>query len=195
MQPKKLPFLPAAIMLGLAMAHGPAMAKNTHSGGHNGGGGSSAVFTIESEGGTAFIPLTDSQSVDSNGQMVFYVDNLDLSQFPGYRNDGSACGPDLVNGTLVVKPRSNTDLVDADLISYFPYTLDSGEQVTYKFTMQGTFEDPANWPPSTANPFTTVSFDYWEYAAENKKAQRQDCAGSLPVDSTETWVVGITRLP
>jgi hypothetical protein len=204
MKLKKLAAVSAAALLGLAITSHSVLAKNNGhgGGGGNGGGGggggggsTTALFTIESEGSTPFVPLTVDHSVDSHGQMVFYVDNLDFTQFVGQRNDGSSCNPGVVNGTLVVKPRSNTDLVDADLISYFPYTLDSGDPVTYKFTMQGTFEDPSNWPPSASNPFTTVTFDYWEYSAENKKDQRQDCAGSLPLGSSETWTMDVTRLP
>ena len=42
--------------------------------------------------------------------------------------------------------------------------------------MDGTFQDPQNWPPAPGTS-STVAFDFWEFFAENKKARRQDCAG------------------
>ena len=63
--------------------------------------------------------------------------------------------------------------------------------------MEGEFDEPDNWPPSGSDPETTVTFDYWEIHAENKKAQRDDCAGESATvpDPNGPWTITVTLKP
>ena len=91
---------------------------------------------------------------------------------------------------MVLKPKSRKVPDIARLEYWFKgELLESGDVVTYLLVMEGKFDEPDNWPPTD---FTTVSFNYWELAAENKWAQRQDCAGAFG-DALYPWSVTVTR--
>jgi hypothetical protein len=78
----------------------------------------------------------------------------------------------------------------AYLTAYFQSELYSGATKTHYLFMEGEFDEPDNWPPSNE---TTVTFDYWEIYAENKKAQRDDCAGGsdLVPDPNGPWTMTV----
>ena len=61
--------------------------------------------------------------------------------------------------------------------------------------MEGEFDEPDNWPPSETDPETTLTLNYWEFAAVNKKAQKKDCAGESDFPAGTTWTVTVTRQP
>lgn len=167
----------AFLLLTAAAAH--AHHRDGHDGGGSGGdvgpGPNDPVFTVESS--EPYIPLVESHSVDTHGQIVFYG-QMDLSGFEGAWDSGGACSHDgLRDGVIVIYPQSKQNPLAAELIFWFPAELESGDSVTHLLTMQGQFDEPDNWPPTANDPVTTVTLNYWEFAAENKKAQRQDCAG------------------
>ena len=56
--------------------------------------------------------------------------------------------------------------------------------------MTGSY-DPLNWPPTADNP-ATLTFEYWEMAAENRKAQRKDCEGSYDYTGEGGWEVYVS---
>ena len=59
-------------------------------------------------------------------------------------------------------------------------------------TMTGKFDEPGNWPPTVEDPSTTVTLEYWEFAAENPKAQRKDCAGFYEYTGEGPWTVTVS---
>ena len=65
--------------------------------------------------------------------------------------------------------------------------------VQHLLTMQGYFEELDNWPPSESNERNRVILNYWEFAAENRKAQRQVCSGSS-VGPADDSIVIVTRV-
>jgi hypothetical protein len=78
-------------------------------------------------------------------------------------------------GTLVLTPGdSAAEEGAAELRFGFQGLLTNEKTAQYYLTMSGVM-DPISWPPTTAT--TTMAFDYWEIAAENKKNQRSDCEG------------------
>jgi len=168
-------------------------------GGGNGGGGADPDFTAASA--DPVIPAIGSYSLDTGGQIVFRNAQMDLFQFEGILKNGDSCNHwdlnygSLNDGTLVLKPKSSNNPTTAVLSFWFQSVLESGDTVMHLFTMEGEFDAQDDWPPSVENPVTAVMFNYWEVAAENKKAQRQDCAGELPDNSSSTWSVTVTRQP
>lgn len=185
--------LSVTIILGLAAGAAQAHHKAGHGagggGGDDGAGPDDSVFTVESV--EPYIPLVESHSADPHGQIVFYG-QLDLSLFDGTWQSGGACFHEgLKDGIIVIYPQSKQNPLAAELIFWFPAALESGDIVTHLLTMQGVFDEPDNWPPAADDPATTVTLNYWEFAAENRKAQRQDCAGESDFPAGP-WSVTVT---
>jgi hypothetical protein len=186
----------AAIMITLATTSSTFALPAGGNGGGNGGGNDKgpvdATFTAESV--SPPIPYVTSNSADAKGQIVYYG-AMDLSQFLGSWDSGAACGHlGLREGIVVIYPESSRNPGKAELIFWFNAQLASGDSVTHLLTMRGTFDEPANWPPSVDDPYTSITLNEWEYAAENKKAQRQDCSGVSDFPAGP-WTVNVTRLP
>jgi hypothetical protein len=182
----------AAIAMALAFNTAHA-AKGGNKGNDSGeedntGGVSTASVALEST--SPYIPLILSNSVDRAGKAVFYG-QMDLSEFPGSYDNGTACSNGLLDGIIVIYPQSSKNPQAAEMIFWYPDTLESGEQITHLLTMTGKFDEPGNWPPTAADPETTVTLEYWEFAAENRKAQRQDCSGSYAFDGTGPWTATV----
>ena len=167
--------------------------------GDDSGGFIDAVFMVDSL--APEIPPVESNSADSKGQVVFYAgkdtvaaDGMDLSEFTGGSYDnGTPCSNGWRDGTLVIYPQSSRNPGAAEVIFWYRDELESGDEVTHLLTMQGTFDEPGNWPPSAANPVTTITLNYWEFAAENPKGQRQDCSGSSDFPAGP-WTVTVERI-
>lgn len=175
MKPSK-PMQITAVALFMAVATFTVhAAKGGHQGGGTGPGPNDPVFTLEST--DPYIPPVDSHSVDPGGQVVFYG-SMDLSDFPGMWSNGTPCNEGFKDGTIVIAPKSSTNPLTAELTFWFSSSLESGDSVTYMFTMEGQFDEPDNWLPTAADPSTTVTFNSWDLQAENKKARRLDCAGT-----------------
>ncbi len=156
------------------------------------GGYIDAVFTVESV--SPPIPYVTSSSADSKGQIVYYG-AMDVSQFPGFWDSGEPCEHlGLRQGTVVIYPESSRNPGKAELLFWFKAEVASGDTVQHLLTMRGTFDEPANWPPSVDDPYTSITLNEWEFSAENKKAQRQDCAGRSDFPAGP-WTVNVTRLP
>lgn len=180
----------ATIVIFVTMAAGPAAAAK--GGNKEWPGPNDPVFTVES--GNPFIPAVDSHSLD-DAQIVFYGAQVDLSIFEGKLENGDPCFHADSTGTLVIHRASRKNPQAAELVFWFPGMLESGEYATHSFTMQGWFDEPDNWPPTVGDPVTTVTFEYWEFEAENKWAQRLDCAGSYDYSGAGPWTVTVTRKP
>ena len=163
--------------------------------GDNPSGNPDPILLIEAD--TPFIPPTLSNSVDNQGQAVFYG-AMDLSPafspFSGTTDDGQACELEYEDGIVVVYPQTKGNPYEAELIFWYSDELQSGDTVTHLLTMQGRFDEPGNWPPGTDDPDTSITLDYWEFGAENRKAQRIDCAGSGWAKPGEGYVVHFTRM-
>ena len=114
-------------------------------------------------------------------------------------DSGVSCiqGPLSGQGIMVLQPKSKNVQAVVRLEYWFEAELESLDVVTYLLVMEGKFGDPDNWPPTEADPVATLSFNYWELAAENKWAQRQDCAGGSAdyPDPDGSWIVSVTREP
>ena len=165
------------------------------------GGFIDAVFIADSL--APVIPPVASNSADSKGQIVFYGE-MDLSMFTGTYDNGVPCSPGLEDGAsglsegiIVIYPQSTRNPGSAELIFWYRDVLQSGDEIQHLLTMQGRFVQADNWPPSEAVPQNTVELNYWEFAAENRKAQRQDCSGSseYPVGPWSVTVSRVVPLP
>jgi hypothetical protein len=181
----------------LALAMGAAHAH--HNPGHGGGGGggpgpgpNDPVFTVESL--SPYIPAVDSHSLDGGGQIVFYDALMDLSPFDGTLESGENCSHGEQIGTLVIHRESRKNPLVAELVFWFQGVLESGDLATHSFVMQGWFDEPDNWPPTEADIETTVTFENWQFEAENRPAQRQDCAGAYDYSGVGPWTVTVTLL-
>jgi len=194
----KLSKLAVTLMIAapMALSMNPALAKR----GGNGGGG-----TTESPPDPVFWAESSDPGIntglDSHGntgdQIVWYYDSIDLSSFTGtWSTSGGACSPGVVSKpTLVIERKSQSDPVGAHVLIWYQSQLESGDSVTHLMTMEGTFDEPDNWPPSVDSPTTSVTLNYWEFAAENKKAQRVDCAGDSGIPGTAgTWTIDVSRV-
>jgi len=169
-----------------------AKGGNKNGGGDPSGGYIDAVFIVDSL--SPPIPPVDSNSADTKGQVVWYG-QMDLGDFEGTWDSGGICQHQgLRDGIIVMYPQSTKNPLSAELIFWFSAQLETGDSVTHLLTMQGQFDEPDNWPPSADDPQTTVTLNYWEFAAENRKAQRQDCAGSSDFPAGP-WTVTVTRVP
>ena len=182
----------------MAIASNPAQAAKGGNGKDKGGGGggddggvgnSNALVSLNNV--NPDIPYVESESFNNNGQVVFYG-QMDLSLFPGSYNNGDACDKDLTDGIIVIQPRSNTNPQAAELIFWYNDTLDSDETATHLLTMTGTFDNLDNWPPTAEDIYSSVTLEYWEFAAENRKAQRKDCSGKYVYSGAGPWTVTIT---
>ena len=151
-----------------------------------------AVFTVDS---VALIEPVDSYSMDRDWQIVFRDAVMHLDQFGGTNSLGP-CSHGTRPGIIVLKPKSRKNPLIAKLEFWFMSELESGDSVSHLFVMEGVFVEPGNWPPTEADPHTSLEFNYWEVAAENKWAQRQDCAGGTAEDEYPDgpWVVNVTRV-
>jgi hypothetical protein len=155
------------------------------------GGYIDAVYMVDST--SPVIPPVASNSADAKGQIVFYG-QMDISEFEGTWDSGSPCfNPGMRDGIIVMYPQSTKNPQKAELIFWYKRELFSGDTIQHLLTMQGEFDEPGNWPPTEADPTTTVTLNYWEFAAENRKAQRQDCAGSSDIPAGP-WVVNVERI-
>jgi hypothetical protein len=149
------------------------------------------VFTAHSLD-PIIVPI-DSHSLDHDWQIVFRHQDIDLYQFKGLWDTlPGLCEHDPLQGIMVLKPKSKKIPVVARLEYWFQDELVSGETVTHLFFMEGVFDEQDNWPPSDTDPVTTLTFNYWEVAAENKWAQRQDCAGEFS-GSGGPWKITVSR--
>jgi hypothetical protein len=181
----------AAIIIALATGNAFA-AKGGNKGGNDGGsdddggGGSTTTFALESI--SPYIPLVTGGI--QRGQGVFYG-QMDLSEFPGTYDNLTSCSNGLLDGIIVIYPQSSKNPQAAEMIFWYDDALQSGDAITHLLTMTGKFDEPGNWPPTAANPETTVTLEYWEFAAENRKAQRQDCSGSYAFDGSGPWTVTV----
>lgn len=157
------------------------------------------VFTalegVPNSGDLLILEDIDSHSSDKSGQIVFRGTLIDLDQFKGTNVEGEACTlirPGL-NGIMVLSPKSRRNPAVAKLVYWFQAFLDSGDTVTHWFVMEGDFDPDVSWPPQDIGDETTLFFHSWEFSAENKWAQRQDCAGE-GYDFDNPWTVTITRI-
>lgn len=150
------------------------------------------VFTVYSEG--LIDPAVDSYSMDRDWQIVFRDAYMELSEFVGTDSNGE-CNHGFRPGIIVLKPKSRKNPLIAKLEFWFPSELESGDTVSHLFIMEGVFDEPGNWPPTEVDPSTSLTFNYWEVAAENKWAQRQDCAGGTTEEEypeDPPWTVSVT---
>ena len=170
-----------------------------HNPGHNGGGGGGGepgpgpndpVYTVASTNPP--IPEVASHSLDGGGQIVFYDALVDLSAFEGTLESGEACSHGERIGTLVIHRESRKNPTAAELLFWFRGALESGEFATHYFMMRGGFDESENWPPTESDIETTVTFENWAFEAENKPAQRQDCAGEYDYSGVGPWTVTVT---
>jgi hypothetical protein len=185
----------------MAIATNPAQAAKGGNGKDKGGGGddggvgnSNALVYLDND--SPRIPCVESESFNNNGQVVFYG-QMDLSQFPGSYNNGDICPKGMTEGIIVIQPRSNNNPQAAEMIFWYNDTLDSNETATHLLTMTGTFDERDNWPPTTGDIYSSVTLEYWEFAAENRKAQRKDCAGKYDYPGAGNqdagpWTVTVT---
>ena len=161
--------------------------------GGNGGGGkvdegpADSVFAAESED-LELIPV-DSHSASSKGQIVFHHALMNMGNFPGM-SPGGSCDHGLIDGLLVIQPKYAQGPFIPELIYWFDAALESGDSATHLLTMEGISDPSITWPPTMNNP-VTLELNYWEFGAENKKAQRQDCAGSDDSDNV-IWEITIS---
>jgi hypothetical protein len=173
-------------------------------GGNNGGGGkedegpAGIVLVVESTDPLILSSIPgpneiQSHNVSSQGQAVFYDVFMDMSQFEGNLDSGPICDHDIRDGILVIEPKSKSGPV-AQLLFWFNSELESLDGVTHLFRMEGIFVDLQNWPPAPGTS-TLVEFDSWMFSAENRKAQRQDCAGESPDSFGTKWIFTVTQAP
>ncbi len=191
MKPSKLMHIAAMAMVAAAATFTAHAAKGGHKGGGSGPGPNDPVFTLEST--DPYIPAVDSHSVDPGGQVVFYGP-MDLSEFPGRWSNSTACNEGFKDGIIVIAPKSSKNPLTAELTFWFNGNLDTGDSVTYMFTMEGQFDEPGNWPPTAADPVTTATFNSWDLQAENKKARRSDCAATSDFPAGP-WQLTVTLKP
>jgi hypothetical protein len=164
--------------------------------GGNGGGGkvdegpADPIFTAESLDLELF-PV-DSHSASSKGQIVFHHALMNLGYFPGTSPSGS-CDHGEIDGLLVLQPKYAQGPFIPELLYWFDAALESGDSVTHLLTMEGISDPSISWPPTIDNP-VTLQFNYWEFGAENKKAQRQDCAGFDESDGA-VWEITVSLQP
>lgn len=186
------------LFAGQAKAHCGGNHSGNHphcSGGGTSGGDQDPMFIADSlDLGT---PPVDSYSLDPGDVIVFRQATVDLTQFVGENESGVACNHGVRTGTLSTRPKSG-ELPDIAVLKFgFRSELTSGAEAHHLLVMEGQFQEPLNYPPSAAGSEQLLSLDYWEFAAENKRAQREDCAGassSVP-DPDAPWTVTVTRKP
>ncbi len=170
--------------------HGPG---HPHcNGGGTSGGDQDPVFTVESL--NPYIPAVDSYSFNPGDVITYRGATVDLTQFVGTRENGDSCNHGVRTGTLSTRPKSSQDPDIAVVRFGFRSELDSGLQAHHVFIMEGVFDDN-NYPPAP-NTSTSFTLEYWEYSAEQRKAQKEDCAGDSPSipDPAGPWSVTITGL-
>jgi len=162
-------------------------------GGGSSGGDPDPTFTVDSP--DPDIPSVDSWSLDPGDVIVYRDATVDLRQFDGVWQSGGACNHGVPTGTLSTRRKSSQEPDVAVVRFGFRSQLKSGNDAHHVFIMEGQFDEPLNFPPSEGDPETTLTLDYWEYAAENKKAQKEDCAGESLNYPDGPWTVTVTRKP
>ena len=182
----------AAILLAISSTAALAAKGGNGGGGNEWSGPDDPVFTAESV--SPYIPEVESHSLD-DAQVVFYHAMFGLSSFEGTLESGEPCFHADQTGTLVIHRESRKNPQAAELLFWFQGELESGDTATHSMTMLGVFDEPDHWPPTEADPVPTVTFEYWEFEAENRKAKLQDCAGSYDYSGVGPWTVTVTRLP
>ncbi len=185
----------------LAMMASPVQAGkgDNNRGGKVDEGPADPVFTVESTDPkieSAILGATEvtSHSMNSQGQVVFYNVLMDMAQFAGSWDIGGACDHDWRDGILVLAPKSKQGPLVAEALFWFNSELESMDGATHLMTLEGVFDEPDNWPPLGSDEETTITFNYWEFKAENKKARRQDCSGESGYPAGP-WTFTVTRLP
>jgi hypothetical protein len=155
-------------------------AKGGNGGGKKDEGQADIVVTVESTDPEIWSSVPGATEIPSHGvsqgQVVFYDVTMNMEQFGGDLDNGPSCNHGIRDGILVIESRPRTGPVVAQLLFWFNSELESGDGVTHLLRMDGEFLAPQNWPPAPGTS-SIVEFNFWEFFAENKKAQRQDCAG------------------
>jgi hypothetical protein len=183
-----------SLIIAFAIFGAPNALAKKGGGGNGGVGGGEPDPDFTAESLDPLIPAIDSYSLDSGEQIVFRNAQMDLSQFVGSDSNG-ACNHGFKDGTLVLKPKSTNNPAVATLVFWFKSDLESGSSVMHRFAMEGEFDQAGDWVPSTTNPVANLTFNDWEVAAENRKAQKQDCAGNFQNYPDGSWTVTVTRQP
>jgi hypothetical protein len=175
-----------------AWAHCAGNHQGSHphcSGGGTSGGDQDPVFELVSVDLGIAGPVP-SHSLDPGDVIVFRGVTVDLSAFDTL----SGCSHGYKTGTLSTRPKSNEDPDIAIVRFGFRSQLESGQEAHHILVMEGEFRSSGNWPPALGETAILENFYYWELAAEQKKAQRQDCAGdSISHGVGGPWVVEVTR--
>lgn len=185
----------AVILMAIITSTAHAAKKPPKGGGSDGGGAGNQNALVSLESSSPHIPYVESQSFDNKGQVVFYG-HMNLSEFEVSYDNGELCAydqtaEDLTNGIFVIHPISSTNPGAVEMTFRFSGFLDNDEQAAHILSMTGSFDEPPNWPPTVDDPETTLTFEYWEMAAENRKAQRKDCSGSRDYNVPGSWTVYI----
>jgi hypothetical protein len=187
----------AVILMALVTSTAHAAKKNPPKGGGGDGGGGTQNALVSLESDSPYIPYVESQSFDNKGQVVLYG-KMDLLDFEGSYNSGISCiyeltYDDLTDGIFVIYPISSTNPAAVEMTFRYNGFLDNDEQAAHILTMTGSFDEPDNWPPTVDDPETTLTFNYWGLAAENRKAQRKDCERSYAWGGEWTVTVSLVQ--
>lgn len=160
-----------------------ALAKKGGGGGGNAGGGNGGdpepVYTAAGD-------LIDLAAIDSTN---LSFDDIIFRPSAGFQLDLGGFNLDncsnfgWTTGTLVLTSGdSAAPEGSAELRFGFQGSLTNGKSAQYFLIMNGVMDTA--WPPTAAT--TTMGFDGWEIAAENRKDQRNDCEGAGDVDAAFT---------
>ena len=187
----RLPAIVSLIVLCVSLSPGAwAHCAGNHQGNHphcNGGGTSGGdedpVFSAEgvimdfsTDPPTEFSGLfaeVDSHSLDPGDVIVFRGVTVDLSAFDAR----SGCSHGVKTGTLSTRPKSSEDPdVAVVRFGFRSELLKPGQEAHHILVMEGSFV--GNWPPLLNEVTSLEDFYYWNLEAEQKKAQRDDCAGN-----------------
>ena len=181
----------AVILMALVTSTAHAAKKNPPKGGGGDGGGGTQNALVSLESVSPYIPYVESQSFDNKGQVVLYG-KMDLLDFEGSYNNGDTCPYNVMDGIFVIHPISSTNPAAVEMTFRYNGFLDNDEQAAHILTMTGSFDEPDNWPPTVDDPETTLTFNYWGLAAENRKAQRKDCERLYAYNSNGKWTVDVS---
>lgn len=183
----KCALLATVLVLGLAV-NGTAFAKKGggNGGGNAGGGNGGEDEAVYSAAGN-LINLPAAGYIDSTnlnfGDIIFRPSagfTFDLSGFDVSLDPDDPLDPcdnfsDTTTGTLVLAAGDSANPGSAQLRLGFQGLLSDGSKtVQHYLVMNGTMS--GDWPPSGSDT-TELTFTDWSIAAENKKSQRNDCAG------------------
>lgn len=166
-------------------------------GGGSSGGDQDPIFSavgvdLGTDPPTVLFPEVDSHSLDPGDVIVYRNVTMDLTVFDNLAD----CSHGVRTGTLSTKPKSSEDPHIAVVRFGFTSLLESGKEAHHILLMEGFFEDQYNWPPSVGNSANLRDFIYWNLAAEQKRARREDCSGNSVEDGLgDPWEVTVTRQP